>query len=79
MSERRTTPYVEGMTTRRADELTDRELEVVNLVVGGMTNREIADVLGLSPRTVQAHVAAAMQRTATKSRTNWRCMPFGWG
>jgi DNA-binding CsgD family transcriptional regulator len=49
--------------------LTPRELEVVALVVGGLSNRAIADRLFLSTRTVQAHLANAMERTATSSRT----------
>jgi NarL family two-component system response regulator LiaR len=49
--------------------LTPRELEVVELVVEGLSNREIAHRLVVSERTVQAHVAAAMRKTQTASRT----------
>jgi DNA-binding NarL/FixJ family response regulator len=54
---------------RRTDGLTDRELEVVVLVAEGLTNDQIAERLVLSPRTVQSHVANAMRRTRTQSRT----------
>ena len=37
--------------------LTSRELEVLRLLVAGGSNREIADALFVSPRTVQAHLA----------------------
>jgi ATP/maltotriose-dependent transcriptional regulator MalT len=37
--------------------LTGRELEVLRLLVAGGSNREIADALFVSPRTVQAHLA----------------------
>jgi len=37
--------------------LTSRELEVLRLLVAGGSNREIADSLFVSPRTVQAHLA----------------------
>ncbi|MGK2938871.1 MAG: helix-turn-helix domain-containing protein [Solirubrobacteraceae bacterium] len=37
-------------------DLTEREVEVLRLVASGMTNREIAQELVVSPRTVQHHV-----------------------
>jgi DNA-binding CsgD family transcriptional regulator len=36
--------------------LSSRELEIADLVAGGLTNREIADRLYISPRTVESHV-----------------------
>jgi DNA-binding NarL/FixJ family response regulator len=50
-------------------DLTPRELEVIRLLVDGLSNQEIADRLGLSRRTVQAHIANAMSRTKRRSRT----------
>jgi DNA-binding NarL/FixJ family response regulator len=50
-------------------DLSPRELEVVHLLVDGLSNQEIAERLGLSRRTVHAHVANAMSRTGSKSRT----------
>jgi DNA-binding NarL/FixJ family response regulator len=44
------------------DELSPREREVVELVAAGRTNRQIADELFLSPRTVEHHVARAMHK-----------------
>jgi DNA-binding NarL/FixJ family response regulator len=38
-------------------------------VVGGATNPEIAEALGISARTVQGHIAACMRKTRTRSRT----------
>lgn len=49
--------------------LTPRELEVVALVVGGLSNAEIADALGISRRTAQAHVAAAARKLGVRTRT----------
>lgn len=49
--------------------LTSRELEIVRLVVNGLSNREIADRLTLSRRTVEAHVATALAKTETRTRT----------
>jgi DNA-binding NarL/FixJ family response regulator len=52
-----------------SSDLTPRELEVIRLLVDGLNNQEIADCLRLSRRTVQAHIANAMARTETRSRT----------
>jgi FixJ family two-component response regulator len=41
----------------RVEALSEREREVLGLVVSGLTNKEIARALGLSPRTVEAHRA----------------------
>ena len=50
-------------------ELTTRELEVLRLAAKGMTNREIAGALYISPRTVQAHMSNIFGRLGVGSRT----------
>lgn len=50
-------------------ELTPRELEVLKLVVAGLTNDAIAARLQISPRTVQSHVGQAMMKSGSASRT----------
>jgi DNA-binding CsgD family transcriptional regulator len=50
-------------------QLSPRELEVVRLVADGQTNRQIAESLFLSPKTVAAHVDAAMRKLNVSSRT----------
>ncbi|MBB4914055.1 helix-turn-helix transcriptional regulator [Streptosporangium saharense] len=52
-----------------AGALSRRELEVARLVALGKTNREIADVLFLSPRTVETHVATVLRKLGVRSRT----------
>jgi RNA polymerase sigma factor (sigma-70 family) len=42
------------------ESLTPREREVMDLVVSGRHNREIAEALGISPRTVEVHKARMM-------------------
>jgi DNA-binding CsgD family transcriptional regulator len=49
--------------------LSVRETEVTELVADGLSNDRIAQQLYLSPRTVQTHVANAMRKTETSSRT----------
>ena len=44
------------------DELTPREREVMELVVMGRHNREIAPQLGISVRTVEVHKARLMSK-----------------
>jgi ATP/maltotriose-dependent transcriptional regulator MalT len=48
--------------------LTKRELEVVELVAAGRTNREIAEQLYLSVRTVDRHVSRIFDKLGVKSR-----------
>jgi len=47
--------------------LTPREREVMDLVISGRHNREIALELGISPRTVEVHKARVMQKLGVAS------------
>ena len=51
-----------------ANPLTRRELDVLRLLAKGNTNRQIADLLGLSPRTVENHRANLMGKLGLASR-----------
>ena len=51
------------------DALTRRELEVARLVGAGLSNREIADRLGRSQRTVESHVEHVLRKLGFGSRT----------
>ncbi|MFG2762651.1 helix-turn-helix transcriptional regulator [Streptomyces rubiginosohelvolus] len=51
-----------------SDQLSPREAEVAQLASSGLTNREIAATLHLSPRTVEQHIAGAMRKTGALSR-----------
>jgi DNA-binding CsgD family transcriptional regulator len=50
------------------DELSPREHDVARLLAGGRTNREIAEVLFLSRRTVEQHVANVLHKLGVHSR-----------
>jgi FixJ family two-component response regulator len=49
------------------DQLTAREQEVLAMLAKGLTSKQIADALGLSPRTVESHRAAIAGKAGTSS------------
>lgn len=51
-----------------ARSLTERELEVLQLLRKGMSNRDIGFVLEITPRTAKAHVAAIMEKLEANDR-----------
>ncbi len=52
---------------RRLESLTQREHEVMELVVAGRLNKQIADELGISMKTVEVHRARVMEKMAAGS------------
>lgn len=48
--------------------LTEREVEVLQYVVEGMTNKEIAQILMITHHTVKAHVASIIRKIGVKNR-----------
>ena len=52
---------------RRLSLLTQREREVLDLVVGGRANKEIAATLGLSTKTVEVHRSHVMDKMRASS------------
>lgn len=60
--------------------LSPRELEVLQLVADGLTNKEIAYRLALSQRTIQFHLNSIFNKTNTASRTEATAFAFrqGW-
>ena len=57
-----------GATPAKVD-LTPREAEVLALVRGGLANKQIARRLGISERTVKAHLTSVFQRIGVADRT----------
>jgi DNA-binding NarL/FixJ family response regulator len=47
--------------------LTDRERQVLNLVIAGRTNKEMAETLGISVKTVDRHRTSVMAKTGAHS------------
>jgi DNA-binding NarL/FixJ family response regulator len=61
-----------GFSTRErrsADVFTDRELEVLQLLAEGRTNKEIAGTLFISPKTASVHVSRIITKTSAGNRT----------
>jgi len=58
--------YVRQLTERgitdRYDTLSEREREVFQLIAEGRVNKDIADILHLSPNTVETHRARIMEK-----------------
>jgi DNA-binding NarL/FixJ family response regulator len=55
-------------------ELSQRELEIIELVAAGLTNQEIAESLTISKRTVDNHVSNIFTKTGARNRVallNW--------
>ncbi len=51
------------------DSLTGREMEVLQLMAGGLTNKQIALKLGISAHTVKFHVSSIYGKMGTTNRT----------
>ena len=52
---------------QRLDRLTQREREVLGLIVGGRLNKQIADDLGISIKTVEVHRSRVMEKMGANS------------
>jgi DNA-binding NarL/FixJ family response regulator len=50
-------------------DLTDRELEVLELIVGGKSNKDIAEALCITVHTAKAHVCNIIQKLSVDDRT----------
>ncbi len=53
----------------RAQNLTERQIEVLSLIARGLTNREICGVLSIAEGTVKAHVGAIFEALEVTNRT----------
>jgi DNA-binding CsgD family transcriptional regulator len=59
----------DGSNSPLATLLTNRERDVLRLLIEGRTDREIADALSISPRTVGGHVTNLLAKLDAQSRT----------
>jgi DNA-binding NarL/FixJ family response regulator len=52
-----------------ADSLTQREIELLQLIVDGLSNKAIAEKLSLSENTVKYHLKNILQKLGVQNRT----------
>ena len=68
-----------GGESQNAGTLSERELQIVELVAGGLTNLEIAEKLEISKRTVDNHISNILTKTATGNRVALVRWALQWG
>jgi len=57
----------DAAVAKRLDQLTGREMEVLELIIAGRLNKQIADDLGISIKTVEVHRARVMEKMEANS------------
>jgi DNA-binding CsgD family transcriptional regulator len=57
-----------GLRRRGRDELTASELRVAQLAASGLTNREVAKLAFMSPKTVEVNLSRAYRKLGIRSR-----------
>lgn len=62
-----------------AASLSERELEIVDLVAYGLTNHDIAERLEISKRTVDNHISNILTKTKTDNRVELVRWALQWG
>jgi DNA-binding CsgD family transcriptional regulator len=68
-----------GNDNQTSGSLSDRELQIVELVAAGLTNQEIAEKLEISKRTVDNHISNILTKTATGNRVALVRWALQWG
>ena len=64
-----TQPFTPDDTKRESLGITRRELEILELIAHGMSNREIAEKLYVSENTVKTHSSRVLDKLGAKRRT----------
>jgi DNA-binding NarL/FixJ family response regulator len=59
--------------------LSQRELEIIQLVSNGLTNQDIAEQLEISKRTVDNHISNILTKTKTENRVELVRWALQWG
>jgi DNA-binding CsgD family transcriptional regulator len=72
------TPLTEKQVFKEKFALTPRESDVLIWISKGKSNRDIAEILGLSPRTVNKHLEQIYAKLGVENRTGaaavrWSC------
>lgn len=61
---------LQSQARAKVEELSEREASVLELLVQGQPNKEMARILGISPRTVEVHRANMMSKLGAKSSSD---------
>ena len=59
--------------SQASEALTEREQQVVDLIADGLTSRAIAEILHLSPKTIESHRSRIMQKLKFEQTTQLVC------
>ena len=59
--------------------LSDREVEIIELVTAGLTNEDIATRLAISKRTVDNHISNTLKKTGVDNRVALVRWAVQWG
>ncbi|QOW23990.1 response regulator transcription factor [Lysobacter sp. H23M47] len=59
----------EFVSLEKPDPLTDRETEILRLMAGGFSNKEIANSLGVAEGTIKNHVSNILSKLGVRDRT----------
>jgi DNA-binding CsgD family transcriptional regulator len=62
-------PFVRNITRQQQLGITAREMEILELIAGGLSNREIASRVFVSENTVKTHAASVFEKLNAKRRT----------
>ena len=62
-------PFVLDQTRQHQLGITGREMEILHLIAGGLSNREIAEKLFVSENTVKTHSSRLFDKLSAKRRT----------
>jgi DNA-binding NarL/FixJ family response regulator len=65
-----------GELSRLQSGLTERELEILQLVADGLTNREIARRLVLAEETIKSHIRHVLRKLGVSSRAHAVAIAF---
>lgn len=68
-----------GGETQSPVSLSERELQIIDLVAAGLTNEKIAEKLEISKRTVDNHISNILTKTATENRVSLVRWALQWG
>ncbi len=71
--------HLDRANNRPPINLSERELQVIELVAAGLTNQEIAERLAISKRTVDNHISNILTKTHTDNRVALVRWALQWG